>query len=135
VAPLAYTRRIHRKTTGRFLQIPFRFDPNRYQNDEKRNLKEFGVLKDTIKGTSSPKNVQTISFEGIRMKEFEGIWSFFLCMLRVLAVKRFASEAPGVCFCFLPFYPSLEPKLSLARNFSWVHYAGAQNRKGVEESY
>jgi hypothetical protein len=35
------------------------------------------------KGTSSPKNVQTISFEGIRLKEFEGIWSFFLCMLRV----------------------------------------------------
>jgi hypothetical protein len=25
--------------------------------------------------------------------------------------------------------------LSLARNFSWVHYAGAENRKGVEESY
>jgi hypothetical protein len=46
-------------------------------------LKEFGVLKDTVKGTSSPKNVQTISFEGIRLKEFEGIWSFFLCMLRV----------------------------------------------------
>jgi hypothetical protein len=77
------TRRIHRKTTGRFLQIPFCFDPNRYQNDEKRNLKEFGVLKDTIKGTSSPKNIQTISFEGIHLKEFEGIWSFFLCMLRV----------------------------------------------------
>jgi hypothetical protein len=76
------TRRIHRKTTGRFLQIPLRFDPNRYQNDEKRNLKEFGVLKDTIKGTSSPKNVQTISFEGIHLKEFEGILSFFLCMLR-----------------------------------------------------
>ena len=56
---------------------------NRYQNDEKRNLKEFGDLKDTIKGTSSPKNVQTISFEGIHLKEFEGIWSFFLCMLRV----------------------------------------------------
>jgi hypothetical protein len=70
--------------TGRFLQIPFRFDPNRYQNDEKRNLKEFGVLKDTIKGTSAPKNVQTISFEGNHLMEFEGIWSFFLCMLRVL---------------------------------------------------
>jgi hypothetical protein len=23
--------------------------------------------------------------------------------------------------------------LSLARNFSWMHYAGAENRKGVEE--
>jgi hypothetical protein len=81
-----YTRRIHRKTTDRFLQIPFRFDPNRYQNDEKRNLKEFGVLKDTIKGTSSPKNVQTIPFERIRLKKFEGIWSFFRCMLWVLVV-------------------------------------------------
>jgi hypothetical protein len=50
----------------------------------KKNLKEFGVLKDTIKGTSSPKNVQTIPFEGIHLKEFEGIRSFFLCMLRVL---------------------------------------------------
>jgi hypothetical protein len=71
--PGAYTE----KTTGRFLQIPFRFDPNRYQNDKKRNLKEFGVLKDTIKGTSSPKNVQTIAFEGIRLKEFGVI--FFVC--------------------------------------------------------
>jgi hypothetical protein len=25
--------------------------------------------------------------------------------------------------------------LFLARNFSWVHYAGAENRKGVEESH
>ena len=25
--------------------------------------------------------------------------------------------------------------LFLARNFSWMHYAGAENRKGVEESY
>jgi hypothetical protein len=25
--------------------------------------------------------------------------------------------------------------LSLARNFSWVHYAGAENRKGDEGSY
>jgi hypothetical protein len=25
--------------------------------------------------------------------------------------------------------------LSLARNFSWMHYAGAENRKGVEKSY
>ena len=25
--------------------------------------------------------------------------------------------------------------LLLARNFSWMHYAGAENRKGVEESY
>jgi hypothetical protein len=42
-------------------------------------LKEFGVLKDTIKGTSSPKNVQTISFEGIHLnlKEF-GVF-FFVC--------------------------------------------------------
>jgi hypothetical protein len=31
----------------------------------------------TIKGASSSKNFQTISFEGIRLKEFEGIWSFF----------------------------------------------------------
>jgi hypothetical protein len=79
VAPLRkglHPRR-HRKTTGRFLQIPFRFDPNRYQNDEKRNLKELGVLKDTIKGTSSPKNVQTIPFEGIHLKEF-GVF-FFVC--------------------------------------------------------
>jgi len=37
-------------------------------------------LKYTIKGTSSSKNVQTIPFEGIRLKEFEGIWSFFRCM-------------------------------------------------------
>jgi len=65
---------------GRFLQIPFRFDPSRYQNDEKWILKEFGVLKYTIKGTSSSKNVQAIPFEGIRLKEFEGIWSFFRCM-------------------------------------------------------
>ena len=68
------TRRIHRKTTGRFLQIPFRLDPNRYQNDEKWNLKEFEVLKYTIKGTSSSKNVQTIPFEGIRLKEFKGFF-------------------------------------------------------------
>jgi hypothetical protein len=25
--------------------------------------------------------------------------------------------------------------LSLARNFSWMHYAGAENRQGVEESH
>ena len=25
--------------------------------------------------------------------------------------------------------------LFLAGNFSWMHYAGAENRKGVEESY
>jgi hypothetical protein len=25
--------------------------------------------------------------------------------------------------------------LSLARNFPWVYYTGAENRKGVEESY
>jgi hypothetical protein len=25
--------------------------------------------------------------------------------------------------------------LSLARNFPWMYYAGAENRKGVEESY
>jgi hypothetical protein len=25
--------------------------------------------------------------------------------------------------------------LSLARSFSWMNYAGAENRKGAEESY
>ena len=77
------TRSIYKKTSGIFLQIPFlsvsvfRFDQNRYENYEKWNLKEFGVVKSAIKRTSSSKNVQTIPFEGIRLKEFEGIWSFF----------------------------------------------------------
>jgi hypothetical protein len=71
------------KKSSRFLQISFRFDQNRYQYDEKWNLKEFGVLKSTIKRTSSSKNVQTIPFEGVRLKEFEGTWSFFRCMRRV----------------------------------------------------
>jgi hypothetical protein len=43
----------------------------------KKKKKKTEKLKGTIKGTSSPKNVQTISFEGIHLKEFEGFYEFF----------------------------------------------------------
>jgi hypothetical protein len=44
----------------------------------------------------------------------------------------------GVFVCLIP--PGVEQSwqgdfLFLARNFSWMLYAGAENRKGVEESY
>jgi hypothetical protein len=44
----------------------------------------------------------------------------------------------GVFVCLIPL--GVEQSLQgnfifLARNFSWMHYAGAENRKGVEESY
>ena len=40
-------------------------------------MKEFEVLKSTIKRASSSKNVQTTPLEGIRLKEFEVIRVFF----------------------------------------------------------
>jgi hypothetical protein len=44
----------------------------------------------------------------------------------------------GVFVCLVPL--EVEQSwhsdfLFLARNFSWMHYAGAENCKGVEESY
>ena len=44
----------------------------------------------------------------------------------------------GVLVCLIPLGVEQSWQgdfLSLARNFSWMHYAGAENRKGVEESY
>jgi hypothetical protein len=44
----------------------------------------------------------------------------------------------GVFVCLIPLGVEQSWQgdfLSLARNFSWMHYAGAENRKGVEESY
>jgi hypothetical protein len=44
----------------------------------------------------------------------------------------------GVFVCLIPLGVEQSWQgdfLSLARNFSWMHYAGADNRKGVEESY
>jgi hypothetical protein len=44
----------------------------------------------------------------------------------------------GVFVCHIPLGVEQSWQgdfLSLARNFSWMHYAGAENRKGVEESY
>jgi hypothetical protein len=77
------TRPTHRKTSNGFLQIPFRFDQNRYQMIKNEIKNEFGVLMFTIIRTSSSKNVQTMPFEGIRLKEFEGISTFVRCMARV----------------------------------------------------
>jgi hypothetical protein len=74
ITPGAYTEK-RRADFSKFLFVLIQID---IKMIKKRNLKTFGVLKDTIKGTSSPKNVQAISFEGIRLKGFEGIWSFFL---------------------------------------------------------
>jgi hypothetical protein len=44
----------------------------------------------------------------------------------------------GVFVCLIPLGVEKSWQgdfLSLARNFSLMHYAGAENRKGVEESY
>jgi hypothetical protein len=44
----------------------------------------------------------------------------------------------GVFVCLIPLGVELSWQgdfLFLARSFSWMHYAGAENRKGVEESY
>jgi hypothetical protein len=44
----------------------------------------------------------------------------------------------GVSVCLIPLGVEQSWQgdfLSLARNFSWMHHAGAENRKGVEESY
>ena len=44
----------------------------------------------------------------------------------------------GVLVCLIPLGVEQSWQgdfLSLARNFPWMYYAGAENRKGVEESY
>jgi hypothetical protein len=47
-------------------------------------------------------------------------------------------EKRGVLVCLIPLGVEQSWQgdfLFLARNFSWMHYAGAENRSGVEESY
>jgi hypothetical protein len=52
--------------------------------------------------------------------------------------KKKKKKKGGVFVCLIPLGVEQSWQggwLSWARNFSWMHYAGAQNRKGVEESY
>jgi hypothetical protein len=48
------------------------------------------------------------------------------------------TKKKGVFVCLIPLDVEQSWQgdfLFLARNFLWMHYAGAENRKGAEESY
>jgi hypothetical protein len=78
------------------------------------------------------------------------VLNFWFCGLKipglsiVAGLSRLMMGTPppkkkgGVLVCLIPLGVEQSWQgdfLSLARNFPWMHYAGAQNRKGVEESY
>jgi hypothetical protein len=54
----------------------------------------------------------------------------------MMGIKK--KKKKGLFVCLIPLGAEQSWQgdfLSLARNFSWMHYAGAENRKGVEASY
>jgi hypothetical protein len=56
----------------------------------------------------------------------------------LLAIIPPPKKKGGVFVCLIPLRVEQSWQgdfLSLARNFSWMHYARAENRKGVEEPY
>jgi hypothetical protein len=56
----------------------------------------------------------------------------------VMGIPPKKKKEGGVFICLIPLGVEQSWQgdfLSLARNFSWMHYAGAEHRKGIEESY